>query len=181
MRVYKNRGQLLLIFIVLGFLFGIIYQNVISGKQIVTTDLFLKSNLQRYLHTDVVAEKYLWYVLKERVLLLGLILILGCLKWKKFVVAVCLGLAGFVMGVLTVSAVLQLGMKGILFCITGLLPQGIFYGIVCSVLFIYWYWYPARQWNKVKTIFVVLMFAVGVLVETYVNPLLMKWVIKMIC
>lgn len=180
MRTYRNRGQLLLIFIAVGFLAGIIYQNVVSGNQIITTDLFLQSNLERYLHTDVVAEKYLWYVLKERILLLGLVLILGCLKWKKLVVVVCLGLAGFVMGVLTVSAVLQLGMKGILFCIAGLLPQGIFYGIFCSVLFVYWYWFPTRQWNKVKTIFVVLMFLVGVLVETYVNPLLVKWVIKIL-
>lgn len=181
MRINRSKGQLLLIFITVGFLIGIIYQNVVSGHQIITTDLFLQSNLERYLHTDVVAEKYLWYVLKERVLLLGVVLILGFLKWKKFVVAVCLGWVGFVMGVLTVSSVLQLGIKGILFCIAGLLPQGIFYGIFCSVLFVYWYWFPIRQWNKVKTIFLVLMFSVGVLVEAYVNPLLVKWVIQIIC
>ena len=180
MRTYRNRGQLLLLFIAVGFLVGIIYQNVVSGNQMISTDLFLQSNLERFLHTDVVVEKYLWYVLKERILLLGLIFILGCLKWKKFVVTLCLGLAGFVMGVLTVSAVLQLGMKGILFCMAGLLPQGIFYGIVCSVLFVYWYWFPARQWNHVKTIFVIIMFLVGVIVEAYVNPLLVKWVIKIL-
>ena len=180
MRTYRNKGQLLLIFIAVGFLLGIIYQNVVSGNQIITTDLFLKSHLERFLHTDVVAEKYLWYVLKERILLFSVILILGSLKWKKFVAAACIILAGFIMGVLTVSAVLQLGMKGLLFCIAGMLPQGIFYGISYSVLFVYWYWFPARQWNKVKTIFVLLMFVVGILVETYVNPVIVKWVIKIL-
>ena len=180
MRMNRGKGQLLLIFIAVGFLIGIIYQNIVSGKQVITTDLFLKSNLERYLHTDIVTKKYLWYVLKERIWLFVIILMLGCIKWKKFVVAVCLSLAGFIMGVLTVSSVLQLGMKGILFCIAGMLPQGIFYGILYSVLFVYWYWFPARQWNKVKTIFMALMFTVGVLVEVYVNPVLVKWIIQIL-
>ena len=64
MRTYRNRGQLLLLFIAVGFLVGIIYQNVVSGNQMISTDLFLQSNLERFLHTDVVVEKYLWYVLK---------------------------------------------------------------------------------------------------------------------
>ena len=58
----RNKSQLLLIFLAVGFLVGILYRNIISGREIITTELFLKSNLQRYLHTNIIAEKYLFYV-----------------------------------------------------------------------------------------------------------------------
>ncbi len=173
----RNKSQLLLIFLAVGFFVGILYRNIISGKEMVVTELFLKSNLQRYLHTNIIAEKYFFYVIKERVLLLGMILLLGCIKWKKVVVGFFISLSGFVMGVLTVSAILQLGMKGILFCLIALLPQGIFYGAAVAILLVYWYWYPKRPWNRVKTIFVIFAFVLGILMEVYVNPILLKWVI----
>jgi len=176
----RNKSQLLLIFLAVGFLIGILYRNIISGKELVTTELFLKSNLQRFLHTNIIAEQYLIYVVKERFLLFGMILLLGCIKWKKVIVGLCISITGFVMGVLTVSAILQLGIKGILFCLTALFPQGIFYTAAVSILLVYWYWYPKRPWNRVKTVFIIVTFILGILLEVYVNPMLLKWVIKML-
>jgi hypothetical protein len=176
----RNKSQLLLIFLAVGFLVGILYRNIISGREMITTELFLKSNLQRYLHTNIIAEKYLFYVVKERLFLFGVILLLGCIRWKKVVVGICISVTGFIMGVLTVSAILQLGIKGIFFCLTALFPQSIFYGCAVSIMLVYWYWYPKRPWNRVKTIFVILIFILGILMEVYVNPILVKWVIKML-
>ena len=64
---YKNQNQLLIVLLVVGFFIGVIYENIVSKSQGATTDLFLKSNLQRYLQIDVIAEKYFWYVIKDRV------------------------------------------------------------------------------------------------------------------
>lgn len=178
MRIYKNKNQLLIICLAVGFLIGIIYQNIVSGRQAVVAELFLKANLQLYLQTDIITPKYLWYVLKERVLLFGIICVLGCMRWKKVFVMFFLLLVGFLAGVLTVSAVLQLGIKGILLCVIGIFPQGIFYGVTYCILLPYWYRFPERRWNRVKTGFVIVMLLVGVLTEVYVNPVLVKWVIK---
>ena len=180
MRAYRNRNRLLILCLGVGFLIGIIYENIVAGKQVVISELFLKSNLQRYLQTDVITKKYLWYVLKERLLLLGAISLLGCMKWKKAFVICLISTMGFIGGVLTVSAVIQLGIKGILFCVIGILPQGLFYGIAYSILINYWFRFPESRWNRTKMVFLFVMFLVGIIVETYVNPILVKWIIRML-
>lgn len=174
---YKNKNQLLMILLVVGFLFGIIYENIISKNQIVITEIFSKSNLQRYLQTNLIAEKYVWYVMKSRVTSLIIICILCCMKWKKIFVSLCLLLTGFFTGTFCVAAVLQLGIKGLLLCFAGLFPQMLFYGFLYGILFTHWFYYPERQWNRTKTLFTVVLFVVGILLEVYVNPILVKFVI----
>lgn len=180
MRVHKGNSQLLVLILAVGFFIGIIYENLISKNGAITVELFRKSNLERYLQTKIIAEEYLWYVVKSRVLMLGILCILSCVKWKKILVVLCVGMLGVISGILAVSAVLQLGMKGILLCMAGILPQGIFYGMVYGMLLIYWFRHPERQWNRAKTVFVVLMFLVGMLLEAYVNPVIVKGIIRML-
>lgn len=177
MRGYKNKNQLLIVFLVVGFLIGVIYENVITKNQVVTTEIFLKSNLQRYLQTDVIAEKYFWYVIKQRVVFLLIICILSCVKWKKIFVTICLILTGFFTGTFCVAAVLQLGMKGILLCVAGMFPQMLFYGFLYGMLFVHWFRFPERQWNRTKMLFVIILFVIGILLEVYVNPIIVKFII----
>ena len=180
MQISKKQNQLLIITLVVGFLFGVIYENIISGQQRFTTELFQKNNLQRYLQTNIMIEKYLWYVVKERLLSLIIICILGCLKWKKFFVFFYLLLIGFFLGVFFVASVLQLGIKGILLCFAGLFPQVFCYVITYSILFIYWYRFPIRKWNRAKTVFVTTAFLLGIILEVYVNPIIVKFVIQIL-
>ena len=180
MQIHKNKNQLLIIALAVGFLFGVIYENIISKQQILTTELFTKNNLQRYLQTDIVTEKYLWYVIKGRVFSLASICILSFMKWKKTFVICCLLLIGFFLGVFSVASVLQLGIKGILLCFAGLFPHAICYIIAYSILFVYWYQSPTRNWNRAKTIFVTSSFLVGMLLEVYVNPSILKLVIQIL-
>lgn len=177
MRGYKNKNQLLIVFLVVGFFIGVICENVITKKQVVTTEIFLKSNLQRYLQTDVIAEKFFWYVLKERVIFLLIVCILSCVKWKKIFVTMCLVLIGFFAGTFCVSAVLQLGMKGILLCVAGMFPQMLFYGFMYGMLFVHWFRFPERQWNRTKMLFVIILFVIGIFLEVYVNPIIVKFII----
>ena len=46
MRIGKNKNQLLIFILVVGFLIGIVYENIFSGRDVATNELFLKSNLQ---------------------------------------------------------------------------------------------------------------------------------------
>lgn len=180
MRTYKRKNQLLFLCLAVGFFVGIIYQNLLYTRGAVALELFEKERLQQYLQIDVMTEKYLWYVLKERILLFGLVCLCGSMRWRKALATVLLFVMGFLLGMLGVIATLQLGGKGILFCLTALLPHGIFYGMAISMLLLYWFHAPHREWNRVKTIFVIFMFLVGILVETYVNPFLLKFMVRMI-
>lgn len=179
-RFYKYKNQLLIVYLAVGFFVGILYENLISRSRGMSIDIFQTYFLEQYGQTEIVAEKYLGYVLKARAVPLIGLCFLGCMKWKKVLVAVCLGWTGFLTGVLTVSAVMQLGIKGVLFCLVGMFPHMICYGLVYGILFSYLYRYPKAKWNGIKTVFVVLVIFVGILLETYLNPLLMKLVIRIL-
>lgn len=178
MRRSKNKNQLLMIILVVGFLIGIIYQNILSSRNMMTVELFHRDKLQQYIQTQVVAEKYLWYVVKSRVMILFAMGLFSCIRWKKVLAVSHLLIIGFFGGILTVSATLQLGMKGILLCLAGIFPQGIFYGMMYWILITYWFHYPERQWDRVKIIFLAVLFMLGTIVEVYVNPLIIKGIIR---
>lgn len=180
MRIEKSKNQLFIIALTVGFFIGIFYENLFAGKQGTASELFQKSNLQQYLQIKVVAVDYLWYVVKERMLFFGAICVIGLLKWKKAVAFLCLGILGFLFGILAVSAVLNLGMGGLFFCILGLLPHGFFYGFGLMVLLCHWYRYPNRKWDRMKSLFIIAVFIVGILGEVYVNPWIMKWIIPIV-
>ena len=180
MRMNKSRGQLLILFLAVGFLIGIIYENVIARSSVVLSEVFLRSNLELYLKTNIIGEKYLWYVAKARIILLATVCIFSCFRWKKLFVILCLTVCGFFAGIMSVMAVMQLGIKGILLCIAGILPQGIFYVMAYSMLFAYWFRYPESRWNRAKLLFVIIMFLAGIVLETYVNPALVKLIIKIL-
>ncbi len=180
MRLNKNKGQLLIIFLAVGFFVGIIYENIISRGNVLFSELFLRSNLERYLQTNVISEKYLWYVVKARIIVLAIVCIFGCFRWKKLFVILCLAVCGLFAGIISVAAVMQLGIKGILLCLAGILPQGIFYLMAYSMLFLHWFRYPESRWNRIKLLFVVIMFLAGIVLEAYVNPAIVKLVIKIL-
>ena len=61
-----------------------------------------------------------------------------------------------------------------LLCMIGLLPQFLFYIPAYLVLLWHCYTLPQSQWNRQKIIFVSLMMSVGILLELYVNPVIIK-------
>lgn len=180
MRTYKNKGQLLIVFLVAGFLIGILYANFVAGDGIMLSGMFEKATLQHFKQTEINSGKYLLHVVRERIGCLVFICFLSCLKWKRVYAGIVLGVIGFLSGVLMVSAVMQLGIKGILICIAGMLPQWIFYGLACGVLLWYWFQYPMNKWNKAKTVFVLVMFSGGIITEVYLNPWVVKGIIGII-
>lgn len=180
MKLYRHKNQLLIVFLVVGFFLGILYENIIAKSQGVSVNLFQSYFLEQYAQTEIIAEDYLWYVARLRLIPFLGICILGCLKWKKVMVGTILVWTGFLTGVLTVSAVMQLGIKGVLVCLAGFLPHMIFYGLAYSVLLIFLYRYPQRQWNIQKTIFVIILIFLGIMTETYLNPFLMRSIVRIL-
>ena len=71
-------------------------------------------------------------------------------------------------------AVFSMGIRGIILCIVGIMPQFLFYIPAYLVVLWYSYTHPRGQWNIQKSIFTGLMVLLGLIMEVYVNPLLMK-------
>ena len=154
MRIERGKNQLLFIVLTVGFFVGILYENLFAGKAGTAPELFQKTYLKHYLEIKVSTGGYFWYVFKERLVLICSLLVLGLLKWKKAIAIFCLGFLGFLFGILSVSAVLSLGIGGLFLCIFGLLPHGICYGLAMLVLLYHWYRYQNRKWDRVKILFV---------------------------
>ena len=174
---WKQKDQLLILFLVVGFFMGIIYENLIARSQGVFIRVFQTQFLEQYGQMKIISEEYLWHVFRIRVLSFAAVCLLGMLKWKKILVSSFLVWTGFLGGILMVTAVIQLGLKGILLCIVGFMPHLICYVLAYGMLLTYLYSYPNKQWNAAKTTFVIIMMLVGMILESYVNPILMKWVI----
>ena len=177
MKLCKNKNQLLIVLLAVGFFVGILYENIISKNNGITISLFQTGFLEQYKQTEIIPEEYLWYVARIRLTPMLLLFVLSCIKWKKILVSVSLLWTGFLAGVTIVSAVIQLGIKGILFCVAGAFPHMIFYGMTYGIVFAYLYDYPRRQWNGTKTIFMVLLVFLGIVLETYLTPILIKMII----
>lgn len=180
MQMNKPKSKLPIIILASCFFLGILYQNLIAKPQILPAELLSQSNIQHFIKTDIITEKFMWYVAKERLMLLAIICILSYMKWKKTLVGTCLGITGFLGGIFTVSSILQFGAKGILFAIASIMPHWIFYGMSYAMLFTYWFAYPTGNWNRTKLIFVITMFLVGMILEIYVNPPLLQWILKLL-
>ena len=134
--------------------------------------------LNQYSADDIETAEYLWYVVRIRmapVLLLGA---LGCTRLRKGVVAAFILWTGFSSGLLFTSAVIKMGVKGIILCLIALIPQFLFYAAGYLALLWYLYTYPQIRWNLTKTVIFLLLLAVGMLLECYVNPVLMQLFIR---
>ncbi len=178
MRQSKGKNHFFLMLLFGGFLVGILYTNLISERYITAGGIFDAGFLRQYEKTDIVVEEYWWYILQARVVPFCGVCILGCTKWKKAVVGMWIGWTGFSGGVVAVSAVIALGMKGILLCIAGMFPQIFFYGFAYVILLWYFYTYPNGKWNVKKTTVIGISMAVGMILEVYTNPILIKLVIR---
>lgn len=170
----QQRKRFITVLYMAGFLIGIFYANLVEQKYITANGIFSYYFLSQYISIDVETEEYMLYVMKTRLLPLACLFIAAQTKFKKATVVGCVLWTGFSSGMLIVASVLQLGAKGVLLCLIGITPHFVFY--IMAYLVILWYLSnsPVSVWNRGKTVFVVLTMALGILMEVYVNPILMK-------
>lgn len=173
MKTVHTRKQLLAFFMP-GFLAGIIYVNLIAKKYMAEPGIFSGYFLEEFKNTKIVAEEYLWYLLRFRALPLLVLAGLSFTKARKPAAMLFLLWTGFSGGLLISAAVLSMGIKGSIFCLAGLFPQFILY--IPAFLILLWYCIaaPADQWNRQKTIFIFLAMSLGIILEIYVNPVVIR-------
>lgn len=179
MGIRQNKYRFV-VWYMLGFLIGILYANFIARSYITMTGIFHEYFLNQYTQMKIVTEDYMWYLLRCRVLPLGFVVFMGSAGFRKFSATACLIWTGFSSGVLAVAAVLRMGAKGMLLCVAGIFPHFIFYIFAYVVILYYFYHYPETKWNVKKTMFVFVMFVTGILLEVYVNPTVMREIMKIL-
>lgn len=160
-----------------GFLFGIIYINFIARQYIAEPGIFSPVFLEQFVGMNIAVETYLQMLLRLRVLPFLVLFGASMTRARKAASILFLVWTGFSAGVLLSQAYIDMGLRGGLLCLAGIMPQFLFYIPAYLVLLEYCRGYPANHWNRQKTCFTGLMLIAGIASELYVNPILMKWLI----
>ena len=151
MKILHTRKQLFAFFMP-GFLLGILYVNLIMKQYTAEPGIFSDYFLKQYQSVSIVAEEYIWYLIKIRAVPFLILLGLAFTKMRKAASIAFLVWTGFSSGMLLSMAVLSMGIKGSILCIVGILPQFLLY--VPAYMFIIWYsyTYPQNKCNTQKSI-----------------------------
>lgn len=84
------------------------------------TGIFHEYFLNQYTQVKIINEDYLWYLLRWRVMPLALAVCVANLGFRRLTATGILLWTGFAAGILSVAAVLRMGLCGMLLCIAGI-------------------------------------------------------------
>ena len=163
-----------------GVMAGILYANLIAQESIMQMGIFAENHLTESVKVCVTGLEYIWYIVRMRLLPLCILTLAGATRWKKTSAVLFFLWTGFLAGVLFCAAVLQLGIKGIFICVLALLPHMPFYVAAYVAILIYLLNYPVvNRWNINKTTGVLILYAIGIFLECYVSPAVLRFALNL--
>lgn len=161
-----------------GFFVGILYANLMSRDYITSIGILDNFFLEQYVQVEIDTAEFLWYVAYIRSLPAVLLFAAGCTRLRKGAALAYISWTGFSSGMILVAAVMKMGVKGIILCLISLIPQIFFYVAAYLMLLWFLYAYPNVRWNASKTVCFVLFLLVGIILEAYINPVILKMFLK---
>ena len=177
----RSYGKIFLALCLAGFVGGILYANTGARDHILAAGIFSDYFLEQYTQAEIQTQDYFWYILAVRAGLLGVIALMGQMKkLRRWIVAAVLVWTGFLGGLFFTAAVIKLGPVGILFCLAAIIPQALFYIAGYGIVLWYFYSFPRASWNSAKTVGTILTIGVGIISESYLNPIFLKIFLKTI-
>lgn len=162
------------------FIAGVLLQNIIAQKRIIDIPVFQEQNLLLITQSEVILEEFIWYVVRARAVLCVILFLPLFTKNKRRMVNLYLCIFAFLAGGLCVASVLEQGFYGIFILVASLMPQYFLYGLAWSILFLYCYHYPKVKMNITKMVVFLLFYLAGIVLEIYVNPMILKFVISVL-
>lgn len=179
MRIQEVKNIICIMFM-LGFFAGIIYLNIFARSYLVSMGIFDVYFLEQYSGTELNTGAYIWYIAKLRIFPVISLVILSNTKFGRIAGALFLVWTGFASGMILTIAVFKMGVKGIILCVVGVLPHFICYITAFIILMLYLFQYPSARWNSTKIVCMILFMLLGIITESYINPVLMDIFLKML-
>lgn len=163
-----------------GFILGILYTNLFASDYLAMTGVFSGYYLQNFASNSVKIEECILFIIRIRLLPLVILMLMAYSRINKIGIIVFLLWTGLLSGIYMSLGVLQLGLKGVMFCVLGLFPHMMFYLPAYMIVMVFVYKYPMSQWNVVKVAVVSMCMVSGVVLECQVSPYILKWLIAII-
>lgn len=165
-----KRNQLLISLLATGFLIGIIYTSIVKPE----VKIFNMEVLEYVKNFKIVCKEYLFFIMKERVGMLLLVIFVGQVYWKRIYACLLTVIVGILFGSIISMGGYSMGFKGIFLCVIGMFPHMIFYGMGYWILVCHWMGNGVGRWRKNKVLGILIFMCLGITAEVYMNPFLMK-------
>ncbi len=181
------------VFFLAGFLLGVLYIYFSGDENGGGLNYFSEQNLFQIQFTEIVYEKYFFYLLKNRMMILAVLAVLSLALAGRYLLSGVLMLFGCSVGSMLSVLILRYGLEGLLLFFAFLFPQDFVY---FPVLF---GWVTVlTEWNEgmfgmknrayrisagkrhvgLRVLFLLVVTIIGILLECYVNPVIVKWCLK---
>lgn len=176
------------------FLSGVICANisgVVYGRELGAMNEYF---INRYMYADIQGRDLFLFLFYERLPRLVLLVVFSIGIYGTLAADGYIGYLGFSVGFLSVIAIMNYGIKGILLMTGFFLPQWLFYGPVVMVWHSELKYYksggkdlangPQKQKKHMKfavsLLLAGILFLLGLFMESYVNPFFLQKIIRMI-
>ena len=165
------------------FFVGILWANFIGDSSKNRFFMLNEYYLQQLKYAKLDYNRLFLYILENRLPLFGVLLLLSFTVVGILIQILFILYFGVSFGFLCVMAITNFGWKGILYMGGFLFPHSIFY-IAGSLLFLKIFWKKKEDMAMtqkelvMQTGMIVLLFVIGLLVESYVNPIFLKKMLK---
>lgn len=166
--------------ILLSFLAGILYVNLMAKDICDTNAVFDTYTLKQYKNMDIDTGRFFLYLLRIRIVPIGVLTALMFTRFRKIAVWGTICWTCFLGGFLMTTAVLCMGIKGSLLCVLAGFPHMLFYLIVYAIVLWYGLVYPRGHWDMTKTVFITGTMLAGIFLEAYLNPVIIKLFIEIL-
>lgn len=180
-----------------GFLLGIVLTNVFGKSYVEEMGILSDYFIQRYKYVTIENLELFYYIFRRRAITMVAIWAMGFSALGVGLVWICVAWFGFSLGTLLTASVIRFGIRGVLFSVGAILPHYIVYIPVWILLIRKVYgtclriYYPLKVTESIsrKKIYIeyvgvfILLFlvcVVGMLLESYVNPILFKKILRII-
>ena len=177
MKMFRAQKVFPILYMV-GFLIGILYVNLVADQYVNQSSIFSEYYLKQYASMGLAAGGYLVQLIGIRFSPFFVILMLGYTRYRKGIVILFLLWTGFSFGLLISIEIMSMGSRGVLFFLAGLFPQYLFY--IAAYIILLWNVYVNQEirWTISKMTVTVGLILIGLFMEGWVNPLIIRGFIK---
>lgn len=173
------KQHLFIDFLVL-FLAGIVLANLLGADSFQKNGSLTRYYLKQFQYAEIQPQELLWHVGSNRLVLFLALLVLGTIPKGKLVHLLFVAWSGFAYGYFCVMSISAFGAKGLFLCFLALFPH--FFAYVPAYLGLVELSGRRREhtgWRRITAVlFLLTVLFVGILLESYVNPLILQKVLK---
>lgn len=180
--------------ILVAFFAGIVLANLMGQELLVTYGILNTYFLEQYKYGTIGYDRLFGQIFLERLKVALLLVVAGNLVKGKLLFGITESVMAATFGFLLVAAITNLGMRGMIIVLCALLPQWVVYLTAIIIYFLFLMKReesPAnygrrgiqiRHLSEYAVIYMLLLLLVlvGILLETYVNPVFLRQILKII-